>query len=783
MAKFVSVGQPAGHVEGPFKVTGTARYTADVALPGLLYGKCLRSPFPHARIVSIDTAQAAALPGVHAVLTGADLPDRRIGRFFLDMPVLARDVVRFVGEKVVAVAAESMDVAEEALARIDVEYDELPAVFDPLDAMRDDAPRVHTDTSGYSHPPIPDFAHPGDDRLFPDVPNVVSRVVYAHGDVDAGFAEATREFTHTFHVPPVHQGYIEPHASVVRIEPDGKIDLWISNKTPFIARGQFAAAVGVDETRVRVNPAPIGGDFGGKGSLMDSVAAYHLAAAAGRPVKMVMTYTEELLAGNPRHPAVITLRTGVSADGRIVARKATLVFGCGAYSAFTPLHTVHGSVHAAGPYRMPNVEIEVLRAYTNIVPAGHMRAPGAPQIVFGVERHMDLIAAELGLDPLEFRLRNTLTEGDVAPLGDEWKHIRCRETLEAAAKAAGWAEAKPSGVGRGIGMYDREPGAFGPSSATLSIDADATLTLMTGAADTGTGSYTVLQQIVAEAMQLPLSQVSVVQGDTDTAGWEVGAGGSRLTHMAGQAALAAVRKLKDGLIGLAARQMETPPEQVAYRDGGFVGTRNAGKFTPPGTRASGPHRSPDTRNAGRLALTDLMASLAARHETPLSFRGEYVAETPVDVTSFCAQIAEVEVDRETGQVTLTKLTTAHDVGTVLNPLTHQGQVEGGAVQGIGQALTEHLVVQDGAVTNLHLGEYKLPTAMDVPELETVLVQSDAGPAPYAGKAVGEHSNVAVPAAVANAVSDAVGVRLMDLPVTAEKVYAGLHAGDDKGGET
>lgn len=761
MANLVSVGQPAGHVEGPAKVTGKTRYTADVALPGLLYGKCLRSPFPHARIVSIDTAQAAAVPGVHAVLTGADLPDRRIGRFFLDMPVLARDVVRFVGEKVVAVAAESMDVAEEALARIDVEYDELPAVFDPLDAMRDDAPRVHADTSGYRHPPIPDFAHPGDDQLFPDIPNVVSRVVYAHGDVEAGFTEAAREFTHTFRVPPVHQGYIEPHASVVRIEPDGKIDLWISNKTPFIARGQFAAAVGVDEAQVCVNPAPIGGDFGGKGSLMDSVAAYHLAAAAGRPVKMVMTYTEELLAGNPRHPAVITLRTGVSADGRIVARKATLVFSCGAYSAFTPLHTVHGSVHAAGPYRMPNVEIEVLRAYTNTVPAGHMRAPGAPQIVFGVESHMDLIAAELGLNPLEFRLRNTLTEGDAAPLGDRWKKIRCRETLEAAAEAAGWTEAKPPDVGRGIGMYDREPGAFGPSSATLDIDADARLTLMTGAADTGTGSYTVLQQIVAEAMQLPLSQVSVVQGDTDTAGWEVGAGGSRLTHMAGQAALAAVRALKDGLIGLAARQMETPRDQVEYRAGGFV----------------------RTQNAGRLTLTDLMAALAARNETPLSFRGDYVAETPVDVTSFCAQVAEVAVDRETGQVTLTKLTTAHDVGTVLNPLTHQGQVEGGAVQGIGQALTEHLVVQDGAVTNLHLGEYKLPTAMDIPELETVLVESDAGPAPYAGKAVGEHSNVAVPAAVANAVADAVGVRLTDLPVTAEKVYAGLRARGEQGGET
>ena len=750
MVRLVSIGQSAGHVEGPSKVTGQARYTADITLPDLLYGKCLRSPFPHARIVSIDTAPAKALAGVHAVITGADLPDRRIGRFFLDAPVLARDVVRFVGEKVVAVAAESMDIAEEALTRIAVKYEDLPAVFDPVQAMQAAAPRVHTDTSTYAHPPVPDFVHPGDDRLYPDIPNVVSQVFYTHGDVAAGFAQASREFTHTFRIPPVHQGYIEPHACVVRIEPDGKVNLWLSNKTPFVARAQFAAALGVSEKRVCVNTVPIGGDFGGKGSLMDSVVCYHLAEVSGRPVKMVMTYTEELLAGNPRHPAVVTLRTGVNANGQIIARQATLVFSCGAYSAFTPLHTVHGSVHAAGPYRMPNVEIEVFRVYTNTVPAGHMRAPGAPQIVFGVESHMDLIAQELGLDPLEFRLRNTLVEGDTAPLGEKWKKIRCRETLEAAAKEAGWDTHKATNIGRGIGMYDREPGAFGPSSATLSIDADATLTLMTGAADTGTGAYTVLQQIVAEALQVPVESVTVVQGDTDTAGWEVGAGGSRLTHMAGQATLAAGRKLKAELTLLAARHMESPQEQIAYQTGRFVNT-----------------------NGQRLELTTLMAALAEREAMPLRYTAEYLAEDPVEVTSFCAQIAEVEVDPSTGQVTLKKLTSAHDVGTILNPLTHQGQVEGGAVQGIGHALTEHLIVEDGAVTNVHLGDYKLPTAMDIPELKTVLVESDAGPAPYAGKAIGEHSNVAVPAAVANAVFDAVGVRLMDLPVTAEKVYTAL----------
>jgi CO/xanthine dehydrogenase Mo-binding subunit len=757
MASFVSIGQPAGHIEGPAKVTGRALYTADVTLPGMLWGKCLRSPFPHARILSIDVSQARQLPGVHAVLTSADLPEARLGRFLLDIPVLARDRVRFIGEKVVAVAAESPDIAEEALTLIDVEYEELPAVFDPLAAMQDTAPRVHEHPDAYTHPPIPEaFLHGGQAEFFPSIPNVVSQVFYRHGDLNAGFAQADRVFEHTFFVPSVHQGYIEPHACVVSIESNGKVNVWLSDKTPFIARGQFAAALGVSEERIRVNPVAIGGDFGGKGSLMDSVLCYYLAQHSGRPVKMVMPYTEELMAGNPRHSAVLTFRSGVNLDGRLTARQAKLVFNCGAYGAFVPLHTVHGGVHAGGPYRVPHIEIACLRVYTNTVPAGHMRAPGAPQTIFAVESHMDMIAHELGLDPLEFRLRNVLAEGDASPLGEHWQHIRGKETLLAAAQAAGWNTEKAPYVGRGIGMYDREPGAFGPSSATLSIDAEAKLTLLTGAADTGTGSYTVLQQIVAEELQAPLSTVTVVQGDTDTAAFEVGAGGSRFTHTAGQATLAAARELKQALMSLAAQRLGCTLEQVQAQPGRFV-----------------------TDDGRSLELAILMAWAAEHGAAPLTRTGSYLPGNPVEVTSFCAQVAEVEVDPETGQVRLRKLVTAHDVGTIINPLTHQGQIEGGVVQGVGQALTEHLQVQDGAVTTLHLGDYKLPTAMDIPELTTVLVESKAGPAPYAGKAVGELSNVAVPAAIANAVFDAVGVRLTELPITAEKVYAGLRAKEGK----
>lgn len=757
MANLTSIGQPAGHVEGPAKVTGRALYAADVRLPGMLWGKCLRSPFPHARILSVDASQARQLPGVYTILTGADLPETRLGRFLLDIPVLARDRVRFIGEKVVAVAAESSDIAEEALTLIDVEYEELPAVFEPREAMQEHAPRIHERPDSYMRPPIPEaFLHGGEAQFFPPIPNVVSQVVYRHGDLTVGFSQADRVFEHAFVIPSVHQGYIEPHACAVSIEPSGKINVWISDKTPFIARSQFAAALGVAEDRVRINPIAIGGDFGGKGSLMDSVLCYYLAQHSGRPVKMVMSYTEELMAGNPRHAAVMTLRTGVTQEGQLTARQAKLIFNCGAYGAFVPLHTVHGGVHAGGPYRVPHIEIECLRVYTNTVPAGHMRAPGAPQTIFAVESHMDMIAHELGLDPLEFRLRNVLIEGDASPLGERWQHIRSKETLLAAAQSADWGAEKAPHVGRGIGMYDREPGAFGSSNVTLSIDANAKLMLLTGAADTGTGSYTVLQQIVAEELQLPLATVTVVQGDTDTAAYEVGAGGSRLTHTAGLATLAAARELKQALLSLAAHHLNCAPAQVQLRPGRF--------------------HTDDGRN---LDLAPLMTWAEEQGATRLTCTGSYLPGNPVEVTSFCAQVAEVEVDPDTGQVQLRKLTTALDVGTILNPLTHQGQIEGGVVQGIGQALTEHLQVQDGAVTTLHLGDYKLPTATDIPELTTVLVETKVGPAPYASKAVGELSNVAVPAAIANAVFDAVGVRVMDLPITAEKVYAGLQAKEGK----
>lgn len=742
MAGLSAIGRPTGRIEGVEKVTGRAQYTADIILPGLLWGKCLRSPFPHARIVSIDTSRAKQLPGVHAVLTSADLPDTRTGRALRDFPVLARDKVRFVGEKVAAVAAESPDIAEEALTLIDVEYEELPAVFDPIEAMQEDAPRVHDDPAAYqgARPP----ASP--------VPNLIAAVVHRHGDIATGFSQADRIFEHTFFVPSVHHGYLEPHACVVQIEPDGKVNVWLSNKTPYTARSELARAIGIPEERIRVNLVRIGADFGGKGSLMDAPVCYYLAQRTSRPVKMVMTYTEELMAANPRHDAIITQRTGVTRDGRITARQVKVIFNRGAYGAFVPVSTLElpRVEDAGGPYRVPNLEIESLYVYTNTVPRGHMRLPGG-QVIFSVESHTDMIAQELGLDPLEFRLRNALREGDASPLGEHWQDIHCEDTLRAAAEAANWGADKTPNVGQGTSLYHHRAGT-GHSNVTLSIDATAHITMLTSIADTGTGAHTVLQQFVAEELQVPLATVHIVPTDTDTAPYDRSAGDTRVTYNAGSATVAAARELKKALIERAALLLQCAPEEVRFEGSRFV-----------------------TNDGNELSLADLMAQVGAQGEAPITGSASFRSEERPDVTSFCAQVAEVEVDPETGQVKLRKVVTAHDVGTIINPLGHQGQIEGALAMGIGQALTEQLLMQEGAVATLNLGDYKLPTVADIPELQTVLVKARVGPAPYQAKPIGEISHGPIAAAIANAVFDAVGVRLTELPITAEKVYAALRA--------
>jgi len=745
-----AIGVAVERLDGAAKVTGGARYTADFDLPGMLFGKCLRSPYANARILSIDTRRARALPGVHAVLTAVDVPDQRWGRYCKDIPILPQDHVRFIGEKVAAVAAESGEIAEAALDLIEVEYDERPAVFDAIEAMREGAPLVHEGPAELAQGGWDQGLH-GTLRMYPPVPNVISELRVERGNIEGAFASG-RAFQHDFFVPAVHQGYLEPHSCMVAVAEDGAVDIWASNKSPHLARLQMAELTGLPPDRVRFNTVMIGGDFGGKGSLMDTALCFHLAKRARRPVRMVMTYLEELTAANPRHSASITLRTAVDGRGGILAMDARLVFNAGAYAGFIPLPTVHGYIGFAGPYRVPSCRLDVYRVHTNTVPAGHMRSPGGPQITFAVESHLDIIAHELGIEPLEFRRRNAIADGDPSPLGEVRQGVRCREILDEGERAFGWDGPKAPGVGRGVGLYEYPPGTFGRSVVALSIGADGTIAVSIGAPETGTGFHTITRQLVAEHFKVPAGEVNVVFGDTQSSGFDSGASGSRLTTTVGEAVDRAAREIKDRLVVLAAERLNCAPSEIeTTADGAFA------------------------TDGQRITLKALMEWTGLHGLAPVTGRGE---NTPGSVytgavTSFAAQFAEVEVDRDTGAVNVRRVVTAHDVGTIVNPVTHQGQIEGGLVQVLGQALSEQLVIQDGLVMTPHLGEYKLPTIMDVPELETVLVPGGAGLGPYGIKAIGEMGNGALPAAIANAVYDAVGVRLLDLPVTAEKIHMAL----------
>ena len=741
-----AIGQSVVRGEGPDKVTGRTIYAADVSLPGMLWGKVLRSPFPHARIVSIDTTEAKAVPGVHAVITAADLPESLVGRRLRDMPVLAREVVRFVGEKVAAVAAETEEAAEEALLLIDVEYEELDAVFDAHEAMEPDAPTLHPEMSGYEGLPQPKS----------DINNVFAHITWGQGDVDQGFAEADLVFEHTFNAQLMHQAYIEPHACVVSTEESGQVRVWVNNKDPYPLREQLAAVWGIDEERIVLHPCSIGGDFGGKGSFMDAPLCYHLSLHSGRPVKMVMDYIQELMAANPRHPATMTIRSGVKRDGTLVARQARVVFDSGGYGAFKPTVYLRGADHLCGVYRIPHARIDSYMVYTNNVPKGHMRSPAKPQVVFAVEAHTDLVARGLGMDPYEFRQKNLLREGDASPVGHVWQDIRADETLRRAADAVGWETPKPDKpgllIGRGLAITDLSQGV-GRFAAKISMNSSGRPKLHMAFWDTGTGSHTVLRQMVAQELSVPVEEVDIELLDTSEMPFSSGSGGTRVTYTAGQAVVGAARELKRQLIRAAAPLLDSPEEDVSLQSGRVV--------VGPSPLRPAYYR---TINIGEVVAHVGDGTIVAEYE---------LASEPPDVTSFCAQAAEVEVDPETGAVTVRRLVSAHDVGAILNPLMHQGQVEGGVIQGLGYALMEELQTEDGHISTVSFGDYKIPTIADLPELVTVLVEGNNGPAPYRSKGIGESANIPVAGAIANAVADAIGAPVPSLPVTAERVLRAI----------
>lgn len=731
MAIDTSIGQPRPRIEGAEKVTGAARFAADCHPPGTLWAKVLRSPHPHARLVHIDARGALSLPGVRAVLTGADLPpDTRFGRQLRDLPVLATERVRFVGDRVAVVAAEAPDIAEEALGRIEVEYAALPAVFDVEAAIRLDAPLLHDPAL------IRAWATPR--QQVPDLPNTCAYETWRCGDLAVGFGEAEVVVEETYHWPTQHQVYLEPHACLVQLASDGRAHVWAAQKAPYMLRDYLAACLGLPPERFVVYPLPVGGDFGGKGSALDAPLAYFLAARTGRPVKLVMSYTEELLAGNPRHGATIQVRLGARRDGQLTACQTRILYNGGAYGAFKPTENLmlRGAEKGAGPYRLPHLQIDAYVVYTNTVPAGHMRAPGMVQTVFAIESAVDALCRQLGMDPFAFRRLNVVGDGELSPAGERYRDVRALETLAAAETASEWQTPRAGPyVGRGLAISNKHPRGGG-QHARLFVERDGQVVLETATPECGTGLHTVLRQIAAGELGVSEAIISVRVVSTEDYPYDAGVGGSRLTQMLG----AAVQRC--------ARAARTAVDEFA---GGA-----------------------DDLPADRGAVWPAGALAVGRRGAPLVFDADYEARPFDGLTAFHVHVAEVQVDPDTGQVTLHRFTAAEDVGVVLNPLAHQGQIDGNIAQGISAALMEELDVRAGQPTTLHLGDYKIAGAADLPPLTTALVESASGPGPHGAKSVGEGPNTPVAAAIANAVYDACGARITDPPITAEKVWRALH---------
>jgi CO/xanthine dehydrogenase Mo-binding subunit len=739
------IGHSTPRTDNTGKVTGEARYTSDVLLPGTLWAKTLRSPYSHARITRIDTSRAENAPGVRAVLTGSDVRGILYGRRYRDISILAQDRVRFMGERVAAVAADTLEQAENALDLIHVEYEELPAVFDPIAAVQEGAPIVHPDVASYKGLPTP-LDHPTN-RFVHDL--------FTRGEVEVGFQQADVVVENTFTVARVHQSFIEPHCCLVSIDEQERAQMWSPNKVPHGLKQSMAQAFSIPKESIRVNPVSIGGDFGGKGAPIDEPVCYLLALRSRRPVKMVMENREEFFAGAPRHAAIIQLKTGVKRDGTIVAHQMDAYLDAGAYGGFRPGAVVGGIAHAGGCYRAAHARIAVSRVYTNNIPGGQMRAPGEPQGFFAAESHMDCVARRIGMDPYEFRMKNLMEEGDITLTGGHYRAIKAKETLKAAAKAAGYSSAKGKYIGRGVAMGYRGPGG-GTTSLKVELTPSGAIVIHTSFFEQGTGTYTTLRQIVAEEFGCDPDVIQIKTLDTDSGvAADTGLGGSRGTRVASGAALQAAKAAKEELLGLAETMLGWTKSDTMLSWKRIVNKKSKKQ--------------------------QLWSELLARAGRSITGESVNKDDDHSPVTAFAAQVAEVAVDPETGEVTLRRLTTAHDTGLIMNPVGHQGQIDGGVVQGIGYGLIEYLPVQDGRVEVANFGEYKIPTIKAIPALKTVIVASTEGVGPYMVKGIGENPISPAAPAIANAIEDAVGVRIKDLPITAEKVYAAMRQKEQRKG--
>jgi CO/xanthine dehydrogenase Mo-binding subunit len=733
--KFKIIGTSVNRVDGVDKVTGQAKYVGDIAVPGMAEGKFLRSPYAHARIVSIDTAEAERLPGVVTVLTAKDLGDIHLylGRKERkDQPIIAVDRALYAGQPVAAVAAVDPFTAEEALSKIHVEYEELPAVISVPEAIADGAPQIHS------------FA----------AKNICFQDELIKGDVAKGFAESEEIVEDTFEFPMVYHYSMEPHTTIAKIDSEG-ITVWSSNTHPFGIRQELAEIFGCSLAKVRVMVPLVGGAYGSKSGCKIEPLVVALARKAGTAVRVRQSVSEAMMTVR-RHSVTCKVKTGVKKDGTLVAKQAEIYLNTGAFAETGPIVTGRTLTRILGPYRIPHLKVKAYCVYTNTVSAASFRSIGGPQTAWATESQMDIIAQKLGLDPVELRRKNLLRKGEeLKPKGNPLD-ADLFTALDRVARKMEWDGPAPaSGRGRGIAFGVTDPGAPLASTATVHVLSDGSVVLLAGTVECGQGARTVMSQIVAEELSVPLKCVTMRAPDTAYTPFDRSTGSSRSTTVMGKAVQLAARDARRQLLDLAAEQFEAPLEAITLQDGSAA----AGNKTAPYGDLIRRHFA--MQGGEIVGCGYAHGGMAPKPANPLFWEVGIGA-------------VEVEVDRETGKIQVTKYISAADAGKALHPIQCEGQDEGSAMMGIGHTFYESVIYDGGQIVNASLVDYKVPTFDDVPgEFDTILIEDQNGPGPYGAKGMGEGGIIPVAPAIANALAWSTGARIKELPLTPERVWRAL----------
>lgn len=758
------VGDSPARIEARDKLAGSARYVDDLSRPGMLHAAIAQSPFAHARILSYDTSKAAALPGVLAIVTGADIPGKRVGGMIKDETMLAVGTVRYLGEPVAAVAARDLETARLAAQLIEVEYEQLPHVLDPEAALAPDAPILHPAFDGYVK--TMDGAGGG---------NLVWQAALGEGDPAAAWDRCDVIVEGVFDTPAQYHGYMEPNGVLAEPEAGGRVLVVASCQSVHHVQQRVADELGLPMSAVRAQVPRVGGGFGGKhASNIHSVTAL-LALRTGKPVKLQMTRALDMEIQRSRHPARIRLKTGAAKDGTILAREAEILLDGGAYADESPNVMTFAMLMVRGPYNIPHVRIDAKVAYTNKLRAGSFRGFGNPQATFAGESQIDELAAALGMDPVEFRLKNAVRQGDRWIGGHTLTTCRLADCLEAvrdAQRAAAPLPAPRPGHRRGVGFVSLThiSGLMG-TAASVQLRADGTVALNTGCVDIGQGSDTVMTQMCASALQLPVSRIAYAQQDSDLSPYNWKTAGSRSTYMTGRAVAGAAEEAKKKILDHASEMLECAKDDLELRPGGRVGIVGV------------PGREVAFRDIAMRSLFRSGGPILGFHG--LVYDGERfdpkrslmqrLAFDNLGIYTFGAQCVEAEVDEVTGKVTVLRVFSAHDVGRAINPVSCEGQIQGGFVQGMGYALTEEMVWDDdGRLANPSFADYKMPGIKDSPAIITPILIEEPEPShPFGAKGVGEISMVGAAPAIANAVAHATGARLRRIPMTPERVLDAL----------